>query len=57
MNAMLIECFALAQRKCFCSSEKSADGEEQMILFNKTEAHAGQEFFETGKEIVISSQK
>ena len=28
-----------------------------MSLFNKTEAHAGQEFFETGKEIVISSQK
>ena len=26
MNAMLIECFALAQRKCFWSSEKYADG-------------------------------
>lgn len=54
---MLIDRFSLAQRKCFWASEKYADGQKQMSLFNKTEAHARQESFETGKEIGISSQK
>ena len=41
MNAMLSDRLALAQRRRFgSSSEKYADGYEQMDLFNKAEANA-----------------
>lgn len=41
MNAMLSDCLALAQRRRFgSSSEKYADGYEQMDLFNEAEANA-----------------
>jgi transposase len=59
MNALLSEKLALAQHKRFgASSEKHADGYEQMNLFNEAEANASLEDAEpTYEEIHPSSYK
>lgn len=58
MNAMLADRLALAQRKQFgSSSEKYAEGYEQMDLFNETEAAAEINDTEDGDEIVIAAHK
>ena len=54
---MLSDRLALAQRKCFgASSEKYADGYEQMNLFNEAEANADLDDV-VEEEIVIPSHK
>lgn len=58
MNAMLSDRLALAQRRRFgSSSEKYADGYEQMDLFNEAEANADTDAAEIEEEIVIPSHK
>lgn len=58
MNAMLADRLALAQRKQFgSSSEKYAEGYEQMDLFNEAEVNAEINEPEAGDEIVIASHK
>lgn len=58
MNAMLADRLALAQRKQFgSSSEKYAEGYEQMDLFNEAEVNAEINDTEAGDEIVIASHK
>ena len=58
MNAMLADRLALAQRKQFgSSSEKYAEGYEQMDLFNEAEVNAQINDTEAGDEIVIASHK
>ena len=58
MNAMLSDRLALAQRRRFgSSSEKYADGYEQMDLFNEAEANADTDAAVTEEEIVIPSHK
>ena len=58
MNAMLSDRLALAQRRRFgSSSEKYADGYEQMDLFNEAEVNADTDTAEIKEEIVISSHK
>ena len=58
MNAMLSDRLALAQRRRFgSSSEKYADGYEQMDLFNEAEANADTDTAEIEEEIVIPSHK
>ena len=58
MNAMLSDRLALAQRRRFgSSSEKYADGYEQMDLFNEAEVNADMDTAEIEEEIVIPSHK
>ena len=58
MNAMLSDRLALAQRRRFgSSSEKYADGYEQMDLFNEAEVNADTDTAEIEEEIVIPSHK
>lgn len=58
MNAMLADRLALAQRKQFgSSSEKYAEGYEQMDLFNEAEVTAEINDTEDGDEIVIAAHK
>ena len=58
MNAMLADRLALAQRKQFgSSSEKYAEGYEQMDLFNEAEAAAEINDTEDCDEIVIAAHK
>lgn len=58
MNAMLSDRLALAQRRRFgSSSEKYADGYEQMDLFNEAEANADTDAAVTEEEIIIPSHK
>lgn len=58
MNAMLADRLALAQRKQFgSSSEKYAEGYEQMDLFNEAEATAEINDTDDGDEIVIAAHK
>ena len=58
LNAMLSDCLTLAQRKQFgASSEKYAEGYEQMNLFNEAEASADAETEELFEEIRPSSYK
>ena len=58
MNAMLADRLALAQRKQFgSSSEKYAEGYEQMDLFNEAEVAAETNDTEDGDEIVIAAHK
>ena len=58
MNAMLSDRLALAQRRRFgSSSEKYADGYEQMDLFNEAETNADTDAAEIEEEIVIPSHK
>ena len=58
MNAMLSDRLALAQRRRFgSSSEKYADGYEQMDLFNEAEVNADTDAAEIEEEIVIPSHK
>ena len=54
MNAMLSDRLALAQRRRFgSSSEKYADGYEQMDLFNEAEVNADMDTAEIEEDIVI----
>ena len=58
LNAMLSDRLTLAQRKQFgASSEKYAEGYEQMNLFNEAEANADAETEELFEEIRSSSYK
>ena len=58
LNAMLSDRLTLAQRKQFgASSEKYAEGYEQMRLFNEAEANADAETEELFEEIRSSSYK
>lgn len=58
LNAMLSDRLTLAQRKQFgASSEKYAEGYEQMNLFNEAEANADAETEELFEEIRPSSYK
>ena len=58
MNAMLSDRLALAQRKRFgSSSEKYAEGYEQMDLFNEAEVNADSDTSEADEEIIIPSHK
>ena len=58
LNAMLSDRLTLAQRKQFgASSEKYAEGYEQMNLFNEAEASADAETEELFEEIRPSSYK
>ena len=58
LNAMLSDRLTLAQRKQFgASSEKYAEGYEQMNLFNEAEANADAETDELFEEIRSSSYK
>ena len=58
MNAMLADRLALAQRKQFgSSSEKYAEGYEQMDLFNEAEVNADTDTAKIKEEIVIPSHK
>lgn len=58
MNAMLADRLALAQRKQFgSSSEKYAEGYEQMDLFNEAEVNAEINEPESGDEIIIAAHK
>lgn len=58
MNAMLSDRLALAQRRRFgSSSEKYADGYEQMDLFNEAEVNADTDTAEIEEKIVIPSHK
>lgn len=58
MNAMLADRLALAQRKQFgSSSEKYAEGYEQMDLFNEAEVTEEINDTEDGDEIVIAAHK
>ena len=58
MNAMISDRPALAQRRRFgSSSEKYADGCEQMDLFNEAEANADTDAAVTEEEIIIPSHK
>ena len=58
MNAMLADRLALAQRKQYgSSSEKYAEGYEQMDLFNEAEATAEINDTEEDDEIVIAAHK
>ena len=58
MNAMLSDRLALTQRRRFgSSSEKYADGYEQMDLFNEAEVNADTDAAEIEEEIVIPSHK
>ena len=55
---MLSDRLALAQRRRFgSSSEKYADGYEQMDLFNEAEVNADMDTAEIEEEIVIPSHK
>ena len=58
MNAMLSDRLALLQRRRLgSSSEKYADGYEQMGLFNEAEVNADTDTAEIEEEIVIPSHK
>ena len=58
LNAMLSDRLTLAKKQRFgASSEKYADGYEQMDLFNEAEVNADMDTAEIEEEIVIPSHK